>query len=210
MNDHSYEIINHSNNEYPYKTIRDNFVYLDKTQKYFFSSQIKKERKFFYEKYFENLNEIYPEILSYTEKNTNNSRELYINRLIQLLEESEYLFADSYYVMENINKLTLIVGSLEKSSNYCKSLFSLFRTIIFYIDIPGINFFINSEKNILGVNMQKEKQSLTIEFSSDSMIHYSYAFNEYEEGIFRMTGRAKLTKFVKNSYHVMKIIQAIR
>lgn len=203
MNESPYEIIPHTKEEYYPKGDIEYTKYVNKIKKITF---IEDSERVFFNEYSKKLEEIYPDVIS----GNTHSVKYYNEYIINLFKSKKTSFEIGNEIIENIENLSSTINRLNPGINYSKSLFSLYRTLLFYIDIPNINFFNEEEKNILGLNIQKKHQSLTIEFSSDSIIHYSYACNENEEGIFRMTGRAKLTKFLKNSYLITKIINSIR
>lgn len=193
MNDNRYEIISSNEEKYFYKKYGSDYQEYNNDKKI---NTLLDENKTFIQ------NEILEILKTFT--------------LDESPDYNEILFPETLFpkkndeIFKNIMKLKSILNELDSSINYYNSLFSLFRTLAFYIDIPNLNFFNEKERNILGINIQKRRQSLTIEFSSENVIYYSYAYNKSEKGIFRMTGRAKLTKFHENSHFITKIINSIR
>lgn len=96
------------------------------------------------------------------------------------------------------------------NGDYKDSIFSLLRTLPFYADFECVEFFIDEDRHIIGANIQKERQSLTMQFASSNIVEYSYAYKSKNPGIFRMTGRAKLTSSLMNSHFIKKILSTIR
>lgn len=84
------------------------------------------------------------------------------------------------------------------------------RTMPFYCNMNELSFFFDDIRKIIGANITKNGQSLTIQFVSRNVIEYSYASEGNDNSIFRMTGRAKLTFSIMNSHFIEKILSSIR
>lgn len=165
--------------------------------------------------------------LDYLQKTSheNNNYNYYLES-ISLTEQStidhfeNYLKSASEFIINNNKNNEVIIKlyalseklkSLNDTENYYnESLFSLLRTLPFYADMNYVDFFLDEERKIIGINIQKEKQSLTMQFCSKNMIEYSYAYKSTIRGVFRMTGRAKLTSSLMNSHFIKKVINSIR